>query len=251
MNFALIIPTFIAGLLTFLAPCTLPLVPAYLGFISGVNPDELANPATAKAARWKIFLNGLAFIIGFSLVFIIFGTLAGFVGQALVPYRLWLSRIGGVLIILFGLFMLGVLKIPYLSGDKRLPIFSWLQLGKPSSSLFIGGTFALGWTPCVGPILGSVLLLAGTSGTALQGAFLLSIFSLGLAVPFLAIALAFSRASRFINATSKYLKGVSVVGGIFLIILGILLMTDNFGLTIQYGYRLLEFINYDRLLEFL
>lgn len=251
MEFSLVIPAFIAGLLTFLAPCTLPLVPAYLGFISGVRPDELANPATAQAARRKIFLNGVAFIVGFTLVFIVFGTLAGLVGQALVPYRIWLARIGGVLIILFGLFMLGVLKIPYLSGDKRPPIFSWLKLGKPSSSLFIGGTFALGWTPCVGPILGSILLLAGTSGTALQGAFLLSVFSLGLAIPFLIIALAFSRASRFINASSQYLKGISIVGGTFLIVLGLLLITDNFGLTIQYGYRLLEFINYDKLLEYL
>lgn len=251
MEFTLIIPAFIAGLLTFLAPCTLPLVPAYLGFISGVHPDELSNPATARVARWKIFFNGLAFIIGFSFVFIVFGTLAGLLGQALVPYRIWLARLGGVLIILFGLFMLGTFNIPYLSGDKRLPIFSWLKLGHPSSSLFIGGTFALGWTPCVGPILGSILLLAGTSGTALQGTVLLSVFSLGLAVPFLLIALAFSRATTFIDASSKYLKGISIVGGVFLIALGLLLMTDNFGLTIQYGYQLLEFINYDRLLEFL
>lgn len=251
MEFSLIVPAFIAGLLTFLAPCTLPLVPAYLGFISGVSPEELANPATAQRARRKIFLNGVAFIVGFTLVFIVFGTLAGLVGQALVPYRIWLARVGGVLIILFGLFMLGVLNLPYLSGDKRLPIFSWLNLGAPSSSLFIGGTFALGWTPCVGPILGSILLLAGTSGTAFQGAFLLSVFSLGLAIPFLTIALAFSRASRFIDASSKYLKSVSIIGGLFLIALGLLLITDNFGLTIQYGYRLLEFINYDKLLEFL
>lgn len=251
MDLALIIPAFIAGLLTFLAPCTLPLVPAYLGFISGVDQDALANPQTAAAARRKIFWNGVAFILGFAFVFIAFGTLAGLVGQALVPYRLWLARIGGALIMLFGLFMLGVFKIPLLSSDKRLPIFKWLHLGKPSSSLFIGGTFALGWTPCVGPILGSILLLAGTSGTALQGALLLSIFSLGLAIPFLIIALAFSRATKFIDASSKYLKGISVVGGLFLILLGVLLMTDNFGLTIQYGYRLLEFINYDRLLEYL
>lgn len=251
MDFSLVIPAFIAGLLTFLAPCTLPLVPAYLGFISGVDQDALGNPATATAARRKIFWNGTAFIIGFALVFIVFGTLAGLVGQTLVPYRVWLARIGGVLIVIFGLFMLGAIKIPLLSSEKRLPIFSWLRLGRPSSSLFIGGTFALGWTPCVGPILGSILLLAGTSGTALEGAFLLAVFSFGLAIPFLSIALMFSRATQLINASSKYLKGISVVGGLFLILLGFLLMTDNFGLTIQYGYRLLEFINYNRLLEFL
>lgn len=251
IGFIFIISIFFAGILTFLAPCTLPLVPAYLGFISGVDQDALKNPETAKVARRKIFLNGLAFIVGFSLVFIAFGVLAGIAGQALAPYRIWLARIGGVLVILFGLFMLGFFKLPFFQSDKRIPIPKWLTLGKPSSSLFIGGTFALGWTPCVGPILGSVLLLAGTSATAVQGGFLLAVFSLGLAIPFLIIALLFSRATRYIDSISKYLKWVSLIGGMFLILLGALLVTDNFGLTIQYGYELLDFINYDRLLDFL
>lgn len=251
IGFIFIISTFFAGILTFLAPCTLPLVPAYLGFISGIDQDALKNPETAKAARRKIFFNGLAFIVGFSLVFIAFGVLAGIAGQALAPYRVWMARIGGVLVILFGLFMLGFFKLPFFQSDKRIPIPKWLTLGRPSSSLFIGGTFALGWTPCVGPILGSVLLLAGTSATAVQGGFLLAVFSLGLAIPFLIIALLFSRATRYIDSISKYLKWVSIIGGIFLILLGALLVTDNFGLTIQYGYELLDFINYDRLLDFL
>jgi len=251
IGFIFIISTFFAGILTFLAPCTLPLVPAYLGFISGVDQDALKNPETARAARRKIFLNGLAFIVGFSLVFIAFGVLAGIAGQALAPYRVWMARIGGVLVILFGLFMLGFFKLPFFQSDKRIPIPKWLTLGRPSSSLFIGGTFALGWTPCVGPILGSVLLLSGTSATAVQGGFLLAVFSLGLAIPFLLIALLFSRATRYIDSISKYLKWVSIIGGIFLILLGALLVTDNFGLTIQYGYELLDFINYDRLLDFL
>lgn len=251
LSFGFVIAAFFAGLLTFLAPCTLPLVPAYLGFISGVDQDALKNPATARAARRKIFLNGLAFIVGFSFVFILFGILAGFAGTALAPYRLWLARIGGVLVILFGLFMLGFFKLPFFQSGKRLPIPKWLSLGKPSTSLFIGGTFALGWTPCVGPILGSILLLAGTSGTALQGGLVLAIFSLGLAMPFLAIAFAFSQATAYIEKISNYLKGVSIVGGVFLILLGFLLATDNFGLTVQYGYELFDFINYDKLLEYL
>ena len=251
IGFIFIISTFFAGILTFLAPRTLPLVPAYLGFISGVDQDALKNPETARAARRKIFFNGLAFIVGFSLVFIAFGVLAGIAGQALAPYRIWMARIGGILVILFGLFMLGFFKLPFFQSDKRIPIPKWLTLGRPSSSLFIGGTFALGWTPCVGPILGSVLLLAGTSATAVQGGFLLAVFSLGLAIPFLIIALLFSRATRYIDSISKYLKWVSIIGGIFLILLGLLLVTDNFGLTIQYGYELLDFINYDRLLDFL
>ncbi|MBI2097725.1 MAG: sulfite exporter TauE/SafE family protein [Candidatus Vogelbacteria bacterium] len=251
IGFIFVISTFFAGILTFLAPCTLPLVPAYLGFISGVDQEELKNPITARQARRKIFLNGLAFVVGFSSVFIAFGVLAGFVGQALAPYRVWLARFGGGLVIIFGLFMLGFFKLKFFQDNKRIPVPKWLTLGKPSSSLFIGGTFALGWTPCVGPILGSVLLLAGTSATALQGGLLLAIFSLGLAIPFLLIALVFYRAMKYIDAISKYLKWVSIIGGVFLIILGVLLMTDNFGLLIQYGYNLLKFINYDRLLDYL
>jgi len=251
LSIGFILASFFAGLLTFLAPCTLPLVPAYLGFISGVDQEALKNPATARAARHKIFLNGLAFIAGFSLIFIVFGVLAGFAGTALAPYRIWLARIGGVLVILFGLFMLGFFKLPFFQTDKRIPIPKWLTLGKPSSSLFIGGTFALGWTPCVGPILGSILLLAGTSGTAFTGGVMLTVFSIGLAIPFLLIALAFSKATAYIDRISKYLKAVSVVGGIFLILLGFLLATDNFGLTIQYGYELFDFINYEGLLDYL
>lgn len=251
LSIGFIAASFFAGLLTFLAPCTLPLVPAYLGFISGVDQDALKNPETASSARRKIFFNGVAFIVGFSLIFIIFGVLAGFAGTALAPYRLWLARIGGVLVILFGLFMLGFFKLPFFQTDKKIPIPKWLTLGKPSSSLFIGGAFALGWTPCVGPILGSILLLAGTSGTALTGGVMLTVFSMGLAIPFLLIALAFSKATVYIDRISKYLKAVSIVGGVFLILLGLLLATDNFGLTIQYGYELLDFINYDRLLDYL
>jgi len=251
LSIGFIAASFFAGLLTFLAPCTLPLVPAYLGFISGVDQEALKNPETAKAARRKIFLNGLAFIVGFSLIFIAFGVLAGFAGTALAPYRIWLARIGGVLVILFGLFMLGFFKLQFFQTDKLIPIPKWLTLGKPSSSLFIGGTFALGWTPCVGPILGSILLLAGTSGTAFTGGVMLTVFSIGLAIPFLLIALAFSKATAYIDRISKYLKAVSVVGGVFLILLGFLLATDNFGLIIQYGYELFDFIDYDRLLEYL
>ena len=251
ISIGFIAASFFAGLLTFLAPCTLPLVPAYLGFISGVDQDALKNPVTARAARRKIFLNGLAFIVGFSLIFIVFGVLAGFAGTALAPYRIWLARTGGILVILFGLFMLGFFKLPFFQTDKRIPIPKWLTLGKPSSSLFIGGTFALGWTPCVGPILGSILLLAGTSGTAFTGGVMLTVFSIGLAIPFLLIALAFSKATTYIDRISKYLKAVSVVGGVFLILLGFLLATDNFGLIIQYGYELFDFIDYDRLLEYL
>ena len=251
MDYSLVIPAFIAGLLTFLAPCTLPLVPAYLGFISGVSLADLKNPAAVGTARRKIFLNGLAFVVGWSAVFILFGTLFGIVGSALVPYRLWLMRIGGAFVILFGLFMLNVLKIPFLVRESRLHAPMLFERGRPVNSLILGSAFGIGWTPCVGPILGTILLLASTTATAGQGAFLLSIFSLGLALPFHAIAAGIGSASRQIERFSPYLNAVSVIGGLFLIGLGILLITGNFSLLISYGYRWLRFIEYERLLDYL
>lgn len=252
MDFTLIIPAFIAGLLTFLAPCTLPLVPAYLGFISGISLGELRDPARARHVRLKIFLNGLFFVLGWTLVFTLLGTLVGFVGAALLaPYRLWLARIGGIFVILFGLFMLNVLKIPFLAREWQPWIPPIFQGGRPVNSLILGSAFGIGWTPCVGPILGSILLLASTSATALGGAALLAVFSLGLAIPFLAIAAGVGRASQYIERFSKYLSIVSVIGGLFLILLGILLFTNNMALLIPYGYRLFRFIEYGRLLDYL
>ena len=156
-----------------------------------------------------------------------------------------------MLVILFGLFMLGAFKLPFLQVDRRLKLPAFLKVGKPGSSLAIGGAFAFGWTPCVGPILGSILLLASTSATAFQGALLLTVFSVGLAIPFLLVALGFSHATKYIEKITKYLQWVSIVGGVFLILLGLLLVTDQFGLTIQYGYELLDFINYEGLLDYL
>lgn len=252
IGFALIASAFIAGVLSFLAPCTFPIVPAYLGFISGVRPEDLEDKEKAGLAKRKIVLNGVAFIVGFAIVFIALGSLIGFVGGALLfNVTIWASRIGGALIILFGLMMLGVFKLSFLQSDKKIKMPKWLNVGKPSSSMIIGSIFAFGWTPCVGPVLGAILTLSATSGTAGQGAFLLAVFSLGLAIPFIVVAVAFSRATSFIEKNSKYLKAMSVIGGVFLIFLGILVMTDSFGILIDYGYRWFDFLNYERLMDFL
>lgn len=246
---------FIAGLITFLAPCTLPLVPGYLGFISGVPSAELNDPEKAKKIRWKIFWNGFFFILGFSAVFIILGTLIGFLGSALAQYQIWLNRIGGILIILFGLFMLNVIKIPFLQAEHQLRAPSFLERGKSSSSFILGSAFGIGWTPCVGPVLGAILALAASSATALQGALLLSVFSAGLAVPFLMIALGVGSAAQYIEKFSRYLRWVSIIGGLFLIFLGILLFRGKLGLLVSWGFQLMRFFGIDayeeRLLEFL
>lgn len=254
MEFGLIIPAFLAGLLTFLAPCTLPMVPGYLAFISGVSLNDLRDPEKSAEARKKVFYNGLLYVLGFSLVFITLGSLFGLGGSALAKYRAVFSQVGGAFVIIFGLYILNIFKLPFLDTlnvEKKVNLPGFIKPGNPRSSFIFGLAFALGWTPCVGPILGSILLLASTTTTILQGAFLLTVFSLGLAVPFIAIALGIGSASNFLNRISKYLSSVSFIGGVFLIFLGILLLTNNMGLWISYVYQLLEFTGYNRLLEYL
>ncbi|MBI4175198.1 cytochrome c biogenesis protein CcdA [Candidatus Berkelbacteria bacterium] len=245
----LAIPTFIAGVLTFLAPCTLPLVPAYLGFISGVPAEELTR--SNREIRRRIINNGLLFVAGFTLVFVIFGVLAGLFGIALAPYRIWLTRLGGLFIILFGLTMLGILKLPFLTREVKFQLPSVFQRGKPTTSFALGFAFGFGWTPCVGPILASVLLLTTSTTTALQGGILLAVFSLGLAVPFLLTALGFGTAFRPGGWIARHLHWIERVGGVFLIALGVLVYTNRIPLLISWGYQLLQFINYDRLVNYL
>lgn len=250
----LIIPAFIAGILTFLAPCTLPLVPAYLGFISGVSAEKLKDPTQAAAARNKIFLNGSFFVLGFTAVFVSFGILAGLFGQILMPFRVWLTKIAGIIIIMFGISMLKFWNIPLLgfliSKERRIRM-PGVKPGSPTSSAILGGAFAFGWTPCVGPILGSILFLTASSATALSGGFLLLIFSLGLAIPFLLTAIGLGSVGKIIKYFAAYLPWVERIAGVVLIFIGWLLLTNNFGFLITYGYQLLQFINYDRLLNYL
>lgn len=238
----LIIPAFIAGMLTFLAPCILPLVPGFLAFISGTSTD-----------RKKIFLNGLLYVVGFGGVFIILGSLVGLGGTFLFRYRGVAAQIGGLFVSLFGLFLLfpRISAFRSLLKERHLLFTKNLQPGRPMSSFLFGSAFAFGWSPCIGPILGSVLTLAAFSGTLAQGAFLLFIFSLGLAIPFLTIALVVGWASTFFVKIEKYLRYVSIIGGVFLAILGLFMATNNFGLWTSWFYRVFNFINYNALLKYL
>jgi len=256
LSIAVILSSFIAGMITFLAPCTLPLVPAYLGFISGVSNKDLEDPDTAKVAKKKVFKNGVFFILGFSVVFIIFGALFGSLVQILQFFsigpttlegegllRLRIGQISGVLVILFGAFMLGLFKIDFLRAEKRMKMPKFLEIGKPTSSFTIGGAFAFGWTPCVGPILGSILLLASTEGSILEGAILLAFFSLGLAIPFLLIAFGFAKATDKINNFFKYLSKHRVgILGTLGIIFGFLLDLIVVALFSKFGIELAETI---------
>lgn len=226
---ALIGASFLAGVFTFLAPCTLPLVPAFLGIISGVNPQQLGQINAAAELRKKIFVNAIFYVLGFSLIFILFGIAFSFLGQ-IVTVRIWLQRIGGIFVILFGLMLLGILRIPIFEREFNLKskVPKLLQQSSKTNSFGIGALFALGWSPCVGPLLGTILLLAAGNETILQGTSLLIVFSAGLAIPFLLTALLIGRAYTAFGRLTKNLKIINAIGGIFLIILGGLLVSDQF-----------------------
>lgn len=254
MDLSLILPAFLAGILTFLAPCTLPLVPGYLGFISGASIDDLKDPAKKNSVRRKVFINGLFYVIGFTIIFILLGTVFGILGAALVDFRIWLTRIGGVFVIFFGLYLMHVFKLPFfnfMNRTKKFNLVGKLTPGTPVSSLIFGGSFAFGWTPCVGPVLGTILVLASTSGSIFQGAFLLFIFSVGLAIPFLLVALGYGHAAQRIQKISKYLNIISLIGGLFLVMIGYLLLIDRLGLWISFFFQLFGEFGYEHLLDYL
>lgn len=250
IGFGLMVASFTAGFFMFLAPCTLPLVPAYLAFIGGVKQSDLSDPETAKKAHKQIVVNGLYFVFGFSIVFILLGVLIGWLGsQTIGPYRQFLLPVGGWFIILFGLLMLNIIKIPVLAKEHKLNLTKHIEPGTKLAAFILGATFSLGWSPCIGPILASVLFVASESVG--QGALLLTVFSLGLAVPFMLTAVLYSRASGFIKNTARFSKYTSMIGGVFLIFIGLLLVTDQFGLMVQYGYVVFDLIGFEGLFELL
>jgi len=213
---------FSAGLVSFGTPCVLPLVPVYLASLAGPEILEFK----VKRIRLPIFFHSLSFVVGFSLVFIMMGALVGLAGITISPYSPLLQRISGSLLIAFGLFMLAALKVPWLNYEKRLTP----ALGTTTSylrSFLIGAVFPVAWIPCTSWILGGILLLAATSQTAWQGAYLLTIYSLGLALPFLAVGVAFDYVVPLLKHVSRYSKWVYVISGVLLIAVGILILTGR------------------------
>ena len=211
-----------AGLLSFLSPCVLPLVPVYLASVCG--PEILEPEADRK--RLPIFFHSLSFVVGFSLVFTILGASVGLAGFALSTNLALTHKIAGSLLIAFGLFLLASLKVPWLNYEKRLAP----SLGTTAGylrSLLIGALFSLAWTPCVGPILGGILTLAWSSETAWSGAYLLATYSLGLGLPFLVIGVAFDSIRPLLRRIQRYSTWSYIVSGLLLIAVGILILTGN------------------------
>lgn len=216
---------FLAGLLSFVSPCVLPLVPPYLGFLAGVSLDELTGEGEEKADSRRVFFASLAFVLGFSTVFVALGASASFIGQFVTEHLQVLSYVAGAAIIVMGLHFLGVFRIGLLYREARVQVER-----KPAGLIgayVIGLAFAFGWTPCVGPILAAILFVAGSEESVSQGAFLLSAYALGIGVPFLIAGLFAGPFMRFMSRFRKHMVTVERLMGLFLIITGLAFMTGQ------------------------
>jgi len=216
---------FLAGILSFLSPCVLPLVPSYVSFITGISFKDLTVSVDRKRIRYLTITNSFAFISGFSTVFIALGLSSSAIGSFLFEYLDLIRIIGGILIIIFGLFIAGFLKLDFLMRDKKIRLG-----GKPAGYLgtfIVGMTFAAGWSPCIGPILGTILVYAGSKGSAIYGLKLLAVYSLGLAVPFFISALAINSFLSYSKKLVRYMRVIMIISGGLLIVFGIMLLTDQ------------------------
>jgi cytochrome c-type biogenesis protein len=229
-NLPLPIAAFLAGLVSFLSPCVLPLVPGYVSLISGVGVEELKVQETGIFR--KLMLNSVAFIAGFSIVFITLGAISTEVGQLAARYKSTLAEVAGVVIIVFGLHLTGILRINALYADKRL--HSVKGGSTPWGAFLIGFAFAFGWTPCVGPILAVILGFAAAQNSVSKGILLLTLYSLGLAVPFLLTAFGIERFLKFYGGFRRHMHALEVASGGLLIALGVLLVFGKFTLLSHY-----------------
>jgi len=217
---------FMAGLLSFVSPCVLPLVPSYITYITGVSFQDLTDEKAKSRVRWATILHSILFITGFSTIFILMGASASYLGQVLVEYQSWIMKGGGVLIIVLGIHFTGIINIPFLQMEKRFELRK-KPLGYLGSFL-VGIVFAAGWTPCIGPILSTILIYASTSKNYMTGVYLLTVYSLGLGIPFFLSSLAFNAFLSAFDKIKRYMRWVTLISGIFLIIIGILFLTDTF-----------------------
>lgn len=222
MNDVSVITAFIYGLLSFFTPCILPLVPAYITYITGMDLETLQKDT---AERRHIFLNSVLFVVGFSIVFILLVIPANFLGNVLLEYQIWVHRIAGIIIIVFGLHIAGIININILNVEKKLHLSE--RPGGYLGSLVIGITFAAGWSPCIGPILASIILIASTESMA-TGVLLLGVYSLGLAIPFLVTALAINQFLQYYKGVLKHTKIIMLVSGLILVFVGGLIFLGLF-----------------------
>jgi cytochrome c-type biogenesis protein len=220
-----LIAAFSAGLLSFVSPCVLPLVPSYISYITGLSVEQLTDASERVKFKKAIMVNALLFIGGFSTVFVAFGASASLLGQLLLTYQDYVRRLGGVLIIIFGLYLLGILNLNFLKVEHRYQFRN-----RPAGylgSFLVGVAFAAGWTPCVGPVLGAILLYASTTDSLLNGVVLLTCYSLGLGLPLFLTALGVDRFLAYFKEVRAYLWGVSAISGVLLVVVGVMIYANS------------------------
>ena len=228
---------FVAGLVSFLAPCVLPLVPGYLSAVSAVDGDRLGEPGTAR----RVVTSSVPFVLGFTAVFVLLGTGAALVGGRVLANQFLLERVAGFVLVVFGLAFMGLLPWP----ERLVGAGLLRQARSRGSRVLLGGAFALCAAPCIGPVLAAILVLAGSSDTAVQGALLLAVYSLGLAVPFVLAAALFTRAMAAFRWLRDHYRAIQFAGGAVMVALGLLLFFERFYLLRVYLNRFLESIGLD------
>jgi cytochrome c-type biogenesis protein len=220
-----LVTSFLAGLVSFVSPCVLPIVPGYLSFISGINMAQYRSEEPPAHLLRRIVILSVVFVLGFSTVFVTLGAAATLVGYYLQQYKRELAFVGGVVVVVLGLHTAGLVKIPWLLYEKRAEVRE-RPLGLPGAYL-VGLAFGFGWTPCIGPILGGILVYAAQQETVAQGVVLLSAYSAGLGIPFVLSGMAINRFFRASGALKRHMKAVEVVSGVLLVAVGLLLMSNK------------------------
>jgi cytochrome c-type biogenesis protein len=227
-----LLAAFAAGFLSFVSPCVLPLIPGYISFVSGVSLEDMRGGVGAPVARGQIFFSSLAFVVGFSIVFIALGASASAIGQFILSKLPLFGKIAGALIIVFGLHTMGVFRIGFLEAERRMQ--SRTRPASALGALIVGGAFAFGWTPCIGPILGGILAIAGSQQTVREGVVLLAVYSLGLGIPFLLTSLAIDQFFKAVSRVRRYYHAIEVASGGLLVAIGVLILTGQLTLITRY-----------------
>ncbi len=227
-----LLAAFAAGFLSFVSPCVLPLIPGYISFVSGISVDEMRSDAAPAASRLQIFLTSLAFVIGFSIVFVALGASATAIGKLMFAKLPLLSKIAGGILIVFGLHTMGVFRLAFLDTEKR--VHSQRKPAGPLGAMLVGVAFAFGWTPCIGPILGGILAIAGSKNSVGEGILLLAVYSLGLGIPFLLTSLAINQFFGAAKKIRRYYHGIELASGVLLIAIGVLIITGQLTIIVRY-----------------
>ena len=226
-----LIAAFVAGFLSFVSPCVLPLIPGYISFVSGVSVEEMRADAAPATSRLQVFVTSLAFVLGFSLVFIALGASATAIGKFLFAKLPLLSKIAGGILIIFGLHTMGVFRLAFLETEKR--VHAQRKPAGPLGAILVGIAFAFGWTPCIGPILGGILAIAGSRNSVNEGVTLLAVYSLGLGIPFLLTSLAINQFFGAAKRIRRHYHAIELTSGALLVVIGVLILTGQLTLIVR------------------